>query len=147
MKRLLLLAVLVCLNITIALAQVTTDSRVNNASVISAPNGIIVIDIAKPDSNGLSNNTYTDFNIPTEGVVFNNNFSQARSRLAGIYFIVIPLEKVKTFKERNRKNQVFKLCSYNKILSIVFLEIIYFFSLIHSSPLFTRDKANNKQDK
>ena len=84
MKRLLLLAVLVCLNITIALAQVTTDSRVNNASVISAPNGIIVIDIAKPDSNGLSNNTYTDFNIPTEGVVFNNNFSQGRSRLAGI---------------------------------------------------------------
>ena len=86
MKRLLLLFVLVCLNITIALAQVTTDSRVNNASVISAPNGIIVIDIAKPDSNGLSNNTYTDFNIPTEGVIFNNNISQGRSKLAGVIF-------------------------------------------------------------
>ncbi len=72
------------LSINISLAQINTDNRTDNASVFQARNGINVINIAKPNPNGISKNTYTDFNISSEGVVFNNSTSEGRSRLAGI---------------------------------------------------------------
>ncbi len=84
MKKILLIFLLFFLSITIPLAQVTTDIRKDNASVFQARNGINVINIAKPNPNGISKNTYTDFNISSEGVVFNNSTSEGRSRLAGI---------------------------------------------------------------
>ena len=66
------------------MGQVTTDTRADNASVIEAPNGVTVIRIAKPDSNGLSKNTYEDFNIPNQGIVFNNSSAVGTSQLAGV---------------------------------------------------------------
>ena len=43
---------------------------------------IEVIDIARPDANGLSNNSYTDFNILNSGIVLNNSDSAGTSQLA-----------------------------------------------------------------
>ena len=44
---------------------------------------IEVIDIARPDANGLSNNIYTDFKILNSGIVLNNSDSAGTSQLAG----------------------------------------------------------------
>lgn len=44
-----------------------------------------IINIVKPDSNGLSHNKFTDFNVPGNGIVFNNHTGSAQynSHLAG----------------------------------------------------------------
>ena len=44
-----------------------------------------IINIVKPDSNGLSHNKFTDFNVPSNGIVFNNHTGSAQynSQLAG----------------------------------------------------------------
>lgn len=44
-----------------------------------------IINIVKPDSNGLSNNKFTDFNVAGNGIVFNNHTGSAQynSHLAG----------------------------------------------------------------
>ena len=44
---------------------------------------IEVIDIARPDVNGLSNNSYAEFNILNSGIVLNNSDSAGTSQLAG----------------------------------------------------------------
>ena len=44
----------------------------------------LVIDIAAPDANGLSNNSYPEFDISTSGLVLNNSYSDATSQLAGL---------------------------------------------------------------
>ena len=50
---------------------------------IQSSSGIDIINIARPDSNGLSNNSYSDFNISSSGLVFNNSSSAVSSSLAG----------------------------------------------------------------
>ena len=42
-----------------------------------------IIDIARPDANGLSNNSYETFHIPSNGIVLNNSDSAGTSQLAG----------------------------------------------------------------
>ena len=69
-----------CLAITTVLAQITPDGATTTTT--DTVGGVTVIDIAAPDSNGLSNNTYTDFNISSSGVVFNNSDSAGDSQLA-----------------------------------------------------------------
>ena len=82
MKKIILVSLFFCLAITTVLAQITPDG--NTATSTSDVSGVTVIDIAAPDSNGLSNNTYSDFNISSSGVVFNNNSdSTGDSQLAG----------------------------------------------------------------
>ena len=71
-----------------------TAGECNFVATSSTDNGTItclnsegdaeVVDIATP-FNGLSRNDYTDFNIPINGVVFNNSDSDATSQL----FVVI----------------------------------------------------------
>ena len=50
---------------------------------IQSSSGIDIINIAQPDSNGLSNNSYSVFSISSSGVVFNNSSSTVSSSLAG----------------------------------------------------------------
>ena len=67
--------------------------NVNNLSIvpdgttltdaIQSSSGIDIINIARPDSNGLSNNSYSDFNVLSSGLVFNNSASAVSSSLAG----------------------------------------------------------------
>ena len=54
-----------------------------STDAIQSSSGIDIINIARPDSNGLSNNSYSDFNISSSGLVFNNSSSAVSSSLAG----------------------------------------------------------------
>ena len=71
MKRIILTTSLFfCLAITTVLAQVTPDGSTNTSTTDSG--GVILINIAAPDTNGISNNTYSEFNVPASGVSLNN---------------------------------------------------------------------------
>ena len=81
MKRIILTSLFFCLAITTVLAQVTpVDTTKTSTSTVS---GVTVIGIATPDSNGLSNNTYSDFNISSSGIILNNSSSSSSSQLTG----------------------------------------------------------------
>ena len=54
-----------------------------STNAIQSSSGVDIINIARPDSNGLSNNSYSDFNISSSGLVFNNSSSAVSSSLAG----------------------------------------------------------------
>ncbi|WP_345817791.1 hemagglutinin repeat-containing protein (plasmid) [Paraburkholderia sp. PREW-6R] len=55
-----------------ALAQVTPKAG-GQTQVYTNPNGVSVVDIAKPNSAGLSYNQYTQYNVDGRGLVLNNN--------------------------------------------------------------------------
>ncbi|TNH05395.1 hemagglutinin repeat-containing protein [Testudinibacter sp. TR-2022] len=52
-------------------------------SVSSADNGATVINIVKPNEQGLSHNTYDKYNVNTAGAVLNNATQDGQSQLAG----------------------------------------------------------------
>ena len=65
---------------------VHTTSYTDNGTVTcldSATGDATVINIARTLSNGISNNSYATFHIPSNGVIFNNSVSDATSQLAG----------------------------------------------------------------
>ena len=74
-------------------ATITTFGECNIVATSSTDNGTItclnsvgdamVIDIANPDANGLSNNSYETFHISINGIVLNNSDSATTSQLAG----------------------------------------------------------------
>ena len=72
MKRIILTSLFFCLAITTVLAQVTPDGSTNTSTTDSG--GVFLINIAAPVS-GLSNNTYSDFNVSASGVTLNNDVS------------------------------------------------------------------------
>ena len=55
----------------------------SSTDAIQSSSGIDVINIARPDGNGISNNSYSDFNVLSSGLVFNNSASAVSSSLAG----------------------------------------------------------------
>ena len=59
MRKIILTSLFFCLAITTVLAQITPDGTTTTST--SDVSGVTVIGIAAPDSNGLSNNTYSDF--------------------------------------------------------------------------------------
>ena len=61
---------------------VHTTSYTDNGTIDCLGSVTTITDIARP-TNGLSNNSYTDFNIPSNGVVFNNSDSVGTSQLLG----------------------------------------------------------------
>ena len=61
----------------------TTFSSDQGTITCNDEDEIEVIDIARPDANGLSNNSYTNFNILNSGIVLNNSDSAGTSQLAG----------------------------------------------------------------
>ncbi|WP_457439687.1 filamentous hemagglutinin N-terminal domain-containing protein [Pseudomonas sp. TE3786] len=64
--------------------QVDTNAAPNQqATVLVAPSGVPVINIAAPDSKGLSRNQFSLFNVDQPGAVFNNSLTGGRSQLAG----------------------------------------------------------------
>ena len=88
MKNILLFLLLFVLSINVLLAQITLDGTTSTDTSDSA--GTTIINIATPNANGLSNNTYTDFNISSSGVVFNNSKTGGDSQLTAIVSRAIP---------------------------------------------------------
>jgi len=56
----------------------------NRPTIIDAPNGVPVENIARPNAEGLSHNKFTEFNVGTDGLVINNSKGVARSNLGGL---------------------------------------------------------------
>ena len=81
MKKTILFLLLFVLNINALLAQITPTSTGTTTS--DAGSNIIRIDIATPNASGLSNNSYTDFNISSSGIILNNSASTSSSQLTG----------------------------------------------------------------
>ena len=73
MKRIILTSLFFCLTITTILAQVTPDGNTTTSTTINS-GGFLVINIAAPVS-GVSNNTYSEFNVSASGIDFNNDTS------------------------------------------------------------------------
>lgn len=67
-------------------APVVVAPGTGNTRVATSPGGVTIVDIATPNAAGLSQNRYTNFNVPAQGVVLNNTdptkFTWA-SQLAG----------------------------------------------------------------
>ena len=81
MRKIILTSLFFCLAITTVLAQITPDGTTTTST--SDVSGVTVVGIAAPDSNGLSNNTYSDFDISSSGVILNNSASASASQLTG----------------------------------------------------------------
>ena len=53
------------------------------ATVGQAGNGITLINVAGPSAGGVSRNDYTNFNVPQNGVILNNSYQMANTKLGG----------------------------------------------------------------
>ena len=71
--------------ITAGECNIVATSSTDNGTItcLNSVGDAMVIDIANPDANGLSNNSYETFHIPSNGIVLNNSDSAATSQLAG----------------------------------------------------------------
>ena len=61
----------------------TTYTDNGTITCLDSEGDTTIINIVRPDNNGLSNNSYTDFNIPNNGIILNNSDSAGTSQLAG----------------------------------------------------------------
>lgn len=67
-------------------ANLTVDTAApsaNQAGLITAPNGVPVVNIVTPNTQGLSHNKFSTFNVEQQGLVLNNAKSIANTQLAG----------------------------------------------------------------
>lgn len=56
----------------------------NKPGLSAASNGVPMVDIAKPNSKGLSHNKYDQFNVGESGVIMNNSRKAGRTQLGGV---------------------------------------------------------------
>ena len=67
-----------------ATAEMVVDQTApSGTQVISAANGVPVIEIANPNGKGLSHNRFTEFDVVKPGVIFNNSQVNGLSQLGG----------------------------------------------------------------
>ncbi|HEB57139.1 MAG TPA: filamentous hemagglutinin N-terminal domain-containing protein, partial [Gammaproteobacteria bacterium] len=71
-----------CFSHTDFAASLVPDGN-SNTRVDAAQNGVPVVDIAHPNPDGVSRNTYHDFNIDRPGLILNNSGKIGRSQLGG----------------------------------------------------------------
>jgi len=83
-----MLAFLLIFNPMLATAGgIVVDSKASSANqpgLSATPNGVPMVDIAKPNSKGLSHNKYDQFNVGESGVIMNNSRKAGRTLLGGV---------------------------------------------------------------
>lgn len=62
---------------------VDAGAAANRAGLDAAQNGVPIVNIVNPNSNGLSHNKFSDFNVGTQGVIINNSKVMGVSQLGG----------------------------------------------------------------
>ncbi|SEM57797.1 filamentous hemagglutinin N-terminal domain-containing protein [Halomonas caseinilytica] len=80
---LLLVGAGVALSSSALAAGITINPAQSGTSVSLTESGTTLVDIVAPDANGISHNTYTDFNVGPNGVVLNNSTVRTQTELAG----------------------------------------------------------------
>lgn len=70
------------LSVPMAQAQTVPDGH-TQTGVVAAPNGVPVVNIAAPNAAGVSDNTYDQFNVDKNGLIFNNSGKISDTQLAG----------------------------------------------------------------
>ncbi len=66
-----------------AAGEVLADPNAAVRPGIGTQNNVPIVNIVEPDAQGLSHNRYLQFNIPAQGLVFNNSLQAGTSGLAG----------------------------------------------------------------
>lgn len=61
----------------------TNAPHERQATVGQAANGITLVNVAGPSAGGVSRNDYTNFNVPQNGVILNNSYQMANTKLGG----------------------------------------------------------------
>lgn len=61
----------------------TNAPHERQATVGQASNGITLVNVAGPSASGVSRNDYTNFNVPQNGVILNNSYQMANTKLGG----------------------------------------------------------------
>lgn len=66
--------------------EVDNAATNQHTSIDSSANGTPVVNITGPNSNGVSHNTYINFNVPTQGTILNNSGQEVNTQLAGYIY-------------------------------------------------------------
>lgn len=61
----------------------TNAPHERQATVGQASNGITLVNVAGPSAGGVSRNDFTNFNVPQNGVILNNSYQMANTKLGG----------------------------------------------------------------
>ena len=70
--------------IAVAAGGVQVDSaRSGNTFTDTSRSGVPIVNIATPNGNGVSHNTYIEFNVPTQGLILNNAGVETQTQTAG----------------------------------------------------------------
>ena len=81
-----------------AAAEILVDptTPAGSTHVISAGNGVPVIEIANPNAKGLSHNRFSEFDVQQPGVIFNNSRVNGVSQLGGAVLLNPNLQRTAT---------------------------------------------------
>lgn len=66
-----------------AAAQLSVDPASPGTSIGHAPNGVPLVNIARPNGSGLSHNLFTDYNVGSNGLILNNATQPAQNTQLG----------------------------------------------------------------
>ena len=77
------MALTMAIGLPTAQAQQVNPDGGTHTSVLNAANGVPVVNIAAPNGAGVSHNTYQQFNVGSNGLIFNNSGAISKTQLAG----------------------------------------------------------------